>query len=274
MKLTILGCGSSVGVPSVSCKCLVCTSEHKYNKRLRTSAIIEHKGVKILIDTGPDLREQMLKSNTDQVDGVIYTHAHTDHISGIDDLRAFKPTREDDASIPIYGDKTTLSKLEIRNHYMFETKSPKTTQNKSSLTVNTINYYEKFLISKIAITPFPQEHGEITSSGFIFDNLIAYCTDVKKFPERAFYLLKEIEILVIECLGYKETKAHMNFNLTLEMIKKINPKKAILTHMGHELEFHTLKRQLEEYKNEHNVKTDIIVPYDGYTIQTNDKIIA
>ncbi|MBQ4874570.1 MAG: MBL fold metallo-hydrolase [Rickettsiaceae bacterium H1] len=267
MKLMILGCGSSMGVPSISCKCPVCISEDKHNKRLRTSALIEQRNTKILIDTGPDFRQQALNNKFDRVDGIIYTHAHADHINGINDIRALKPTSEKKCSIPIYTDKTTLEKLIIQSEYLFSNKLPETPWNKSFLHPNIVNYYEQFHISNVPVVPFPQEHGKITSLGLIFDNKIAYCTDVKKIPDRAINLLKGIEILVIECLGYKETLAHAHFDLTLAFIDRIKPKTAIFTHMSHELEFNTLNKQVREYKNNNNTITDIIVPYDGYSIE-------
>lgn len=267
MKLTILGCGSSVGVPSISCKCDICCSQDWRNKRSRTSALIEDKTSKILIDTGPDVRKQAIDNSITQVNGIVYTHVHADHINGIDDLRSFEPTNTTKNFIPIYGDDFTLNTLKVRSPHMFNPILPETKWNKSFLMANTINYYETFTIDDISITAFPQEHGEITSLGLIFNQRIAYCTDVKKLPEESYDLLKQVEVLVIECLGYKETAAHAHFDLTLKLIEKIKPKTALLTHMGHEIDYATITTQLNNHITQHNLPTQIIVPYDGYTIE-------
>ncbi len=272
MKLTILGCGSSVGVPSVSCKCDVCVSTDARNRRLRTSALIEIGDVKILIDAGPDLREQALKNKIEKLTGVIFTHQHADHINGIDDLKAFKATSQATNSIiPIYADKVTLSQIESRSSYMFiEKVSGVVLNNKSYLKSNLITHYQAFNISGVNIMPFPQEHGEITSLGLVFNKKIAYCTDVKRIPEYAFSLLEGLEVLVIECLGYTEVKAHAHFDLSLDLIRRIQPKHAIFTHMGHELEFSILRKKVAECKEKRSITANIIIPYDGYQITTNN----
>lgn len=263
MKLTILGCGSSVGVPSVSCNCIICSSVDVRNKRLRTSALIEKKDIKLLIDSGPDLREQALKNNISQLDGVFYTHGHADHINGVDELRSFRSKNTDVNSIPVFGDETTLCKIKDRSPYMFVPQEMNAVCAKSFLTSNIISYYETEYILGISVILFPQEHGSVTSSGIIFDERIAYCTDFKRIPERAFFFLNKIEVLVVECLGYTETYSHAHFDLTLQLIDRISPKIAVMTHMGHEVDFSTISEQIEQLKT----STQIIIPYDGYVVE-------
>ncbi len=267
MKLTILGCGSSAGVPVIGCNCNVCTSKNTMNTRTRSSALIEDFETKILVDSGPEIRVQALNNNISCISGVLYTHSHYDHVNGLDDLRNFRPDKENGLPIPVYGDEITINKLEDRSSYLFQAQQLCLPWSKSFFVSRIIEYYKEFYIRNTKIIAFPQEHGKIISLGFIFNNLIAYCTDVKKIPEKALSMLKKVKLLVIECLRYDESPAHSHFALTMEFIKSINSEVAVFTHMGHEVDYDIMKAEINLYRKEHKIKTHIIIPYDGYGIE-------
>ena len=266
MKLTILGCGASSGVPVIGCTCEVCSSSHPYNKRLRTSALVTNESTNILIDSGPDLRQQALVNGINKINGLIYTHAHADHINGADDVQRFKTPYNSDNCIPIYSDQYTMDILQNRVPYLFNEISTVAPWRKSFLSKNTIEYYQSFNISTVSILPFPQKHGNMISLGLIFNNKIAYCTDVKELPQEAYSLLENIELLVLGCLGYRETVAHAHLELILEWLDKIKPKSVILTHMSHEIEYNTINKKLADYIKQKKLSTKIMAAYDGYSI--------
>lgn len=252
MQIKILGCGPSVGVPSISCSCRVCKSSNTRNQRLRTSICIDSQNTKILIDSGPDLRRQALSNNVSYIDAVFYTHMHADHIAGIHELVAFPPA--DDYSepiVPIYGDNNTIEYLQDNYSYLFfKKRSFSAPWNKSYLLANIVDYYKEFYIKKIKFLIFPQEHGSVTSSGMIVNDEFAYCTDVKKIPEKALNLLKntKLKLLIIECFCYTEAKAHANFLEAIAWIKDINPEKAIFTHMNHDVDYDEIVSKLAREK--------------------------
>lgn len=259
MEIKILGCGPSVGVPSINCKCTICVSFKKKNQRLRSSIFIQDEEANILIDSGPDLRQQALTNSISYVDAIFYTHAHSDHIGGLPDVIAFSPAKGyANSIIPLYGDAKTLEELKNRYAYLFDFQ-----QNRNFLTLNITKYYQEFYIKKVKFLIFPQAHGDIISSGIIINDKIAYCTDVKSMEEKAFQLLKEakLNLLIIECFSYQEMKSHINFTEMKTWLKEIKPKRAVLTHMSHELDYDELKSKLIEGR-----LFNIEPAYDGMVI--------
>ncbi|HXH30480.1 MAG TPA: MBL fold metallo-hydrolase [Bacteriovoracaceae bacterium] len=246
-RITILGSGTSTGVPILGCKCKVCQSTEIRNKRFRTSAVIElHNKKNLLIDASPDLRTQLLRSDFDSIDGVILTHNHADHTHGIDDLRAFSFLH---GPLPVFADSFTGESLKTLFPYIFDT--------------------EKYFGDKpILGGGIPQLHHQLVSPGKseIFDNVfelfhlphghaktlgilhqkMAYVVDCKEIPPEFLGRLKaaQLELLIIDCLRPEPHQTHLHFDLTLEYIKEISPRLAILTHMGHEWDYLDLLQQL------------------------------
>ncbi|AAZ68194.1 MBL fold metallo-hydrolase [Ehrlichia canis] len=258
MKVTILGCGSSSGVPVVGCRCDTCSSSLKYNKRMRSSILVESADVQLLVDTTPDLRFQALQNNLSSVDAVLYTHFHADHCDGIADLQQFLP-KHDVNNIPIYSDITTLCLLTASNSYFFIPSGHASVSKKCSyLKANVIYYYKEFVVKDFHILAIKQIHGVNSSNGFIFNNVMAYCTDVKSFPEESWKFLYKKKVLIIGCLKYDASFGHAHVDLCLDWVKELRPEVAILTHMSHDLEYYSLI----DYIKSHS-KDNIIVGYDG-----------
>ncbi len=240
IRVTILGCGSSAGVPLIGCECAVCQSDNPRNKRLRTSIMVETQGKRLLIDTSPDLRQQALRAGFKTIDAILYTHAHADHTHGIDDVRSFN--FHANKVIPVYGDLATVEEIQKRFDYSFLPPSPHGWF-RACLAGNVIEPYQRFSVEGIDITPFPQEHGRVNSMGFRIGD-VAYSTDVKVIPDAAFEVLQGVDTWIVDCLGLRDVPTHAHVDLTLEWIARVKPRRAILVHMGHELEYEAFKAQL------------------------------
>ncbi len=237
MKVTILGCGSSAGVPLVGCSCDVCTSDTPKNKRSRVSVFIEFNGKNLLIDTSPDLRQQALDNDIKRVDAILYTHDHADHTHGIDDLRSFNHLKGD--SLPIYCNKTTYNSLLKRFEYAFKEKPD--IWYRPSLRANILDEgaIQHLNVEGVEITAFEQTHGKTITLGFRIGNF-AYSTDVNALPDTAFDTLKSLDVWVVDCLRHTTSPTHANLEMTLNWLERVRPKRAILTHMGHEMDYDSL----------------------------------
>jgi len=240
MKVTILGCGGSSGVPLIGCDCPVCKSEDPKNKRLRASILVKEKNTAVLVDSSPDLRQQALTNNITKVDAVLFTHAHADHTSGIDDLRAFSYLNN--KPIPVYSDRKTLEELKTRFEYAFIPEVPKTWY-RPCLIPHEIEAGKKFTIGDMTIEPFIQGHGKITTLGFRFGDF-AYSTDTDYLSPEALENLRGVKAWVVDCLRYEKAPTHSHLEQTLQWIAAVGPKTGILTHMGHEMEYQALKQRL------------------------------
>ncbi len=242
MKVTILGCGSSSGVPLVGCGCEVCASGNPKNNRTRVSLYIEINDIKLLVDTSPDLRQQALREGIKRVDAVLYTHDHADHTHGIDDLRSFNYLAN--ASIPIYGDNYTLSKLTRNYAYAFGPPPEKVWIKPSLIAYNLPGTpIHEFSVQNVKITAFEQIHGKHKTLGYRIGDF-AYSTDTNELPETAFEALRGVKVWVVDCLRYTPSPVHANLEKTLEWIGRVKPEKAILTHMAHELDYDRLSKEL------------------------------
>ena len=252
MKITFLGTGTSQGVPIIGCDCLTCRSVDPRDKRLRTSAIIEKEDKKVLIDCGPDFRQQMLNNAFEKLDGVLITHEHNDHVIGMDDLRPLNFRQK--INMPIFGSERTLSELKIRFSYAFDEKpypgAPR-------LSLIPVLPGEEFEIENILIKPFEVMHGQLPILGFRMENL-CYITDAKSIPEKSMEAIENCKVLVINALRYHDHRTHFTLNEALEFIKEINPQKAYLTHLSHLLPpYQKLEKELPE---------NVIAAYDGLQI--------
>ena len=237
MKITILGTGTSHGVPVVNCHCDVCRSTVKENKRSRCSVYVEHKGTGILIDTATEFRLQALEADISVISGILYTHAHADHLHGLDDIRPFSYHRE----IPAYAKEDVCREIRERFPYIFATPFQKG-GGKPRIALNTIGN-ETFTVEGIEILPIPVIHGTLPVLGYRIGGF-AYITDCSSIPEESLALLKGLDSLVIGALRYKPHATHFSIPQALDVIKKISPGRAYLTHICHEVDHFTLKKEL------------------------------
>lgn len=239
MRVTILGCGSSGGVPLATGEWGVCDPKNPRNKRRRVSIAVEKNGTTLLVDTSPDLREQCLAARIQKIDAILYTHDHADHTHGIDDLKPFfyrnkKPT-------PLYGNAETIDSIRRRFSYAFPSEEIQPDIYRSFVTTHVID--APFQVGDIEITPFLQGHGYSTSLGYRFDKM-AYSTDVVTLDEEAFRILEGVDLWIVDCIERNPRPTHSHLTKTLEWIKRVKPRRAILTHMSHLLDYECLRKEL------------------------------
>jgi phosphoribosyl 1,2-cyclic phosphate phosphodiesterase len=262
MKITILGCGNSLGVPVIGCDCSVCTSENPKNKRLRVSVAVEVDSLSLIIDTSPDFRQQILREKIKKIDAVLYTHDHADHVHGIDDLRAFN--FGNDTPIPIYSNGETIGSIKKRFSYAFDQKPKKNIKNTIfcpnlqgfavEIEEDDISWFD---INDTRITIFEQKHGKIKTIGYRIGNF-AYSTDVNELSEVAFETLAGVDCWVVDCLRYEPSYSHSYLERTLEWIKRVQPKTTILTHLAHEFDYEKLSAELP---------AGVFAGYDGMVVE-------
>lgn len=230
MKVTLLGTGTSQGVPVIGCTCETCTSTNPKDKRLRTSAYIEVEGLKILIDTSIDFRQQMLKNKLTDVDSVLYTHHHVDHIYGMDDLRMI--TQKFDKFIELYGNEKTMDEMKITFRYVFDQELIKY---KSVPLVN-FNVIENkiFKIKNVEIIPIECMHGNLKIFGYRINNF-AYLTDCSAISDNELKKLEGLKVLVINALRIRPHPTHFNLQEAVEIAKRVKPKRTCFTHLTHDL---------------------------------------
>lgn len=232
MKIIVLGCGGSLGVPVLGCRCYVCKSKNNKNKRTRSSILIESHNARTLIDSSPDIKKQLMYNNIYHIDNIIYTHSHFDHITGIDEL---KPILNNNNPISVYADKITENFIRQRYRHLKEL-------------LNLKELKKLFYIDNMKIETFTTQHGKNTSQGIKINNF-AYITDVSHIPEKSHILLNNLQLLIIDCCKYSYTINHLNFSKVFSYIKQFNPKKTVLTHMGHEIEYQEIKKILPQQVN-------------------------
>lgn len=236
MKVTILGCGTSGGVPRIGNHWGDCDPANPKNRRRRVSILIEHEDTVILIDTSPDMREQCLDANVSRLDAVLYTHDHADHSHGLDELRPL--SYQNKKKIPVYGDAKTLATLEHRFHYAF---APESDYFRPFVRSHVID--GPFTVGAIPVVPFIQHHGDKTSLGFRFGD-IAYSTDVVGLPEASFEALDGVDVWIVDALQRRPHPTHSHLAQTLDWIKRVKPRRSILTHMTLDMDYATLVDEL------------------------------
>lgn len=262
VRVTILGCGASGGVPLIACPCDTCTSTDEKNKRLRSSILVEVEGAdRFIVDTGTDFRQQCLRHGITCVDAIIYTHAHADHVHGIDDVRSLN--YHADASIPAYGDSATLAQLQDRFGYVFQPKPAGHPWYRPSLIPIVIDDALDADGNGVITLPkgtkvqvFKQLHGRLPTLGLRVGN-IAYSVDVNALPEASFAYLRGLDVWIVDCLRHKEAPTHAHLEMTLGWIERVQPKMAYLTHMNHDFEYHAFCTELPPH---------IRPAYDGLVI--------
>ncbi len=226
MKIICLGSGTSQGVPVIGCQCSVCTSDDSRDKRLRSSVYIETEEAKILIDIGPDFRQQFLHNGLDDIDAVLITHEHNDHIAGLDDIRAINFAHR--KSIPVYTSRRVADCLKAYYPYIF-TDDLYPGAPRVSITVIDDN---PFTINGLPISPIKIDHGRLEIYGYRIRDF-AYLTDAKNIPEDQYPLLKGLNTLVINALRKQEHHSHFTLQEALSEIEKIQPRQAYLSHISH-----------------------------------------
>lgn len=228
MQLILTGTGTSQGIPVITCDCEVCTSDDPRDKRLRTSAVLQTGNTSIVIDTGPDFRQQMLRNNIHKVDAVLLTHQHQDHIGGMDDLRPYIFSQE--KPMDIYAGIETIKTVKKEYFYAFE-------QNKypgaPDYNLHQLDNRE-FRIHELTIIPIFATHGDMPVWGFRFGNT-AYLTDAKALNEEEINKLFNLDVLVINAICRKYHHSHFTLEEALELIKRVNPGKAYITHISHDM---------------------------------------
>ncbi len=239
VKCTILGCGGSMGVPQIGCSCVVCKSDNPKNQRLRASILLQSATTTVLIDASPDLRTFALKYDIKKVDGLIITHAHSDHFSGIDDM---KPIVHLNGSTPVstYMLDQTYQQIGSSYNYIFEDTGSDVYR--PILERKRVQEFDVLEIGDIKIQLFPQKHGSQMMSLGLRVNNFAYSTDVNGLSDASFKILEGVETWVVDCLRYHFAPTHTNYQQTMEWIERVKPKQAILTHMAHEIDFDEMTR--------------------------------
>jgi phosphoribosyl 1,2-cyclic phosphate phosphodiesterase len=257
--LTFLGTGTSMGVPTLGCDCAVCTSSDPHDRRLRPSALVrwqQNEGGRervVVIDTGPDFREQALHTGLNHVDAVFYTHSHADHILGLDDLRplSFRAFKEG-GPIPLYAAPETAAVLERIYEYTF---SPQATY-PNRARVRLMPLAERNTVHGIDFIRVPVLHGQMEIVGYRFGQA-AYLTDVSDIPEESFALLEGLDHVVLSALRHKPHPSHSTVEKALELARRINAKQTWLTHIAHELG-HELTNQ--------TLPAGVALAYDGLSV--------
>jgi phosphoribosyl 1,2-cyclic phosphate phosphodiesterase len=238
---TFLGTGTSVGVPMLGCNCAVCTSENLRNNRYRCAVLLRVPGGRILIDTPPELRLQLLRERVGFVHAVLFTHYHADHLFGLDDLRPM--SKQLGGSVPLYCTADTEGKIRTTFSYAF---GPHAEQLPSGyipkLTFQRITA-DPFTVLGERVTPVPLNHAHFDVFGFRVGD-VAYCTDVSEIPRPSWPRLEGLRVLVIDALRPEPHKAHFGLNQALDTIAQFRPERAYLTHMSHEMEYEALIRTL------------------------------
>ena len=236
MKITFLGTGTSQGVPVIGCECDVCNSKDVRDSRLRTSVMIQLDGGSVVIDTGPDFRQQMLKEGVKELEAIVFTHEHKDHLAGLDDIRAYNYLQK--RPMDIYSNKDVEKAIRRDFHYAFDESIESGVPQ-----LNIINIHkEGFELCGEVWTPLTVMHGEMEVLGFRIGDF-AYITDVNFIPAETLEKIKGIKVLVISALRRFEHPSHYSLSEALEVIEKIKPDAAYLTHMSHLMGFHN---ELEE----------------------------
>mgnify|MGYP003805883201 CR=1 FL=1 len=255
MKITFLGTGTSQGVPVIACECKTCSSPDLLDKRLRTSLLLEVSGKILVFDAGPDFRQQMLRENVKNLDAIILTHEHKDHISGMDDVRAFNYKSKD--AIDIYAEDRVQKAVKQEYSYVFaEYQYPGIPK----MRLNNISEYD-FNIGPVSVTPLRVFHYRLPVLGFRINNF-AYITDANYIPEETKEKLFGVKYLVINALRKEKHISHFSLREAIDFIREISPKKAYITHISHQMGLH------KEVNSE--LPPEISLAYDGLSFSCDE----
>jgi len=255
MKITILGTGTSQGVPVIACDCEVCLSSNPKDNRLRSSVMIEVDNLNLVIDTGPDFRQQMLREKVDKVDSILFTHHHKDHVAGMDDVRAFNHKWKRD--MPIYCNLATSEALKLEFPYIFSG------FNYPGIPKVAINIIENrpFKIGETIIQSIEVLHYKLPVLGFRIKNFV-YLTDVSEISEKEKEKMKGADFIILDALRRKAHISHFTLDQALALLEELKPKQALLTHISHYMGLH------DDVNNE--LPNHINLAYDGQVVTLNE----
>lgn len=256
MRITVLGSGTSVGVPTIGCHCAVCTSSDPRDQRLRPSVLVSYGGRNVLIDTTPDFRTQALRARMERLDAVVFTHSHADHMMGLDDVRPFNFRQQ--SQIPIYASRPTMNAIQRCFPYIFD--NEKKESNVPKLEPHVIGT-EPFDVLGVPWGAVPVLHGSQTVFGFRFGEA-AYLTDHSLIPDTSLALLRGLDVLFLDALRYKPHPTHSTVEQSIATVRTAQPKRAFFTHICHDLS-HELAESL--------LPPDIRLAYDGLEIEVGER---
>lgn len=232
LKITFLGTGTSTGVPMVTSTHPVAKSTNPKDKRLRASIMISWSNYRYIIDCGPDFRQQMLRENVQAINGILFTHEHSDHIAGLDDIRPFGFQM---GAVPVFALKRVIDVLKKRYDYIFATENRYPSAPR--VEVNEISHHQKLNFGEVEVMPIEVMHGSLKILGYRFNN-IAYITDIKTISEEEKQKLQNLDVLIVTGLRFEPHTTHFNIEESLVFIEELQPKKAYLTHISELLGFH------------------------------------
>jgi len=254
LLITVLGSGTSVGVPTLGCHCAVCTSDDPRDNRLRPSVLIRYRDQALLVDTTPDFRQQALRARIERIDAILYTHWHADHIMGLDDVRPFNFRQK--GSIPIYGSEQTLDAIRSCFRYAF---SDIVTQNSIPRLETRILNGEPIELLGLQIQPIRLLHGRDEIFGFRFGNA-AYLTDHSEIPEESLPLLRNLDVLFLDALRHKPHPTHSTVERSLKYVETLQPRRAFFTHLCHDISHEGTERLLPPH---------VRLAYDGLELKVD-----
>ncbi|MDQ3018057.1 MAG: MBL fold metallo-hydrolase [Bacteroidota bacterium] len=255
LEITLLGTGTSQGIPVIGCQCKTCKSTDPKDKRLRTAAFIQTADVGLAVDLGPDFRQQMLSNEISNVHAVLLTHEHNDHISGLDDIRPINFAY--DREIPIYGSARSL--LEIRRRFFYAFDHEYHYPGKPRVSGVPIND-QPFTVGRTEIIPISVDHGDLQVYGFRIGNF-AYVTDAKTIPSYSMDLLQGLDVLILNALRFISHPTHLNIEEAIALVERLRPGKTFFTHISHDMGLHA---EVNAILPEH-----IRLGYDGLRLKVN-----
>lgn len=251
IQITVLGSGTSSGVPTIGCKCEVCLSTDPRDKRLRPSILLRYNGRNVVIDTTPDFRAQVLRAGIERLDAIVYTHGHADHILGLDDVRPFNYRQRE--PIPVHATQETLNILQRVFEYAFDA-APQSSVPKLDLNVMQDAPFDLF---DLTFMPIRLEHGRSTVFGFRF-GAVAYLTDHSAIPDESMAKLHGLDVLFLDALRYRPHPTHTTVADALQLVEALQPRRVFFTHMCHDL---------GHEKTEAKLPAHVRLAYDGLEIE-------